>query len=64
MSYSQSRKLAALAALVLLAGCSVAGSGQGAASYVHVSEITLSDGTRCVVADYHGTGIACDWSRP
>lgn len=29
----------------------------------NISEVELKDGTHCVIADYHGTGIACDWRR-
>jgi hypothetical protein len=29
-----------------------------------VSEIELSDGTHCVIAEGRGTSISCDWDAP
>lgn len=53
--------------LALMIGCSVPVDVSSGAGKTHgftpgaLTVVSLDDGTRCVVADYHGTGIDCDW---
>lgn len=64
--------LAILATVALVAACEVATSPEGGSSSLvldgrlgraEVYEYYSSDGTRCLVIDYSGISMDCDWAN-